>query len=339
MKFTARLSTLITASFAAAGAFSPAVLAATPEAQLAPAADATPAANETLATPPMWRVSDDDSDFILLGTFHILPPALQWRTDGLEAAIGAADTVYFELDATAPQTQSVATRIVMLEGFNADGAKLTDILEPGDAQLLTSITQSLGLPLAGVNPMRPWNAFLTLSVQFIVSQGFQPGAGVDSVLLAETRTLGKDLVFFETVEEQLSFFTDLAPEIEKSLLVLTLRDWENQKAGFDPLYNAWRTGNVSEIDTLMNDAMREQAPEVFDLLIIQRNNAWADVLENDIKNGAGTALVAVGAGHLTDGDDSLPALLAARGFTVTRYGIGDAPVLGDAANDNAAPAE
>ena len=40
------------------------------------------------ATPAMWRVQDADSDYVLFGTFHILPPDLDWRTDALnEAAV------------------------------------------------------------------------------------------------------------------------------------------------------------------------------------------------------------------------------------------------------------
>jgi len=286
---------------------------------------------EQFATPPMWRVADADSEFFLLGTFHILPPGLNWRTDSLERALASAETVYFEVDSDAPETQSKAISVMMLEGFNPNGALLTDMLDEADAQKLRNITFSLGLPIAGINPMRPWNAFLNLSVQFVVQQGFTPGAGLDSVLLGETRTLGKELVFFESIEEQLALFTELPPETEMSLLVLTLRDWENQTAAFAPLYDAWRTGNVDVIDVMMNDAMRDQAPEVYARLIVDRNKAWVETLATALDEGSGAALVAVGAGHLTSGDDSVPALLAAKGYAVSRYGDwADA-----AANDNA----
>ena len=323
-------------------------LSATPYVGLGTAAAQATAPAETVAeevvvtpaTPPMWRVADADSEFILLGTFHILPPNVNWRTDSLEQAIAASESVYFEVDSGAPETQSKAINVVMLQGFNADGALLTAMLEEADAQKLRDITRSLGLPLAGVDPMRPWNAFLTLSVQFIVQQGFAPGAGLDAVLLAETRTLGKQLEFFESIDEQLALFTGLTPETEMALLVLTLRDWDNQTAGFAALYEAWRTGDVDAIDVMMNDAMREQAPEVYERLIVARNQAWVGALSAAIDSGAGTALVAVGAGHLTSGADSVPALLAAKGYEVSRYGK---PFSAAPANDNAptelAPAE
>jgi len=280
------------------------------------------------ATPAMWRVADEDSEFILLGTFHILPPSLQWRTDALDEAIKNADSVYFEVEADTPDAQSKTVSILMTQGFNPAGVTLSSMLDDADALALKTITQSLGLPISAIDPMRPWQAFLTLSVQFIVQQGFEPGAGVDSVLMAEARTRGKDLHFFETLEQQLGFFTSFNPETEKKLLVVTIQDWENQQEMFDELFDAWRLGNVSVIDEQMNGIMRVQAPKVYDRLIVERNKAWAEELADEIRNGAGKALVAVGVGHLVGHENSVPALLKAEGFEVSRYG-------GATANDNA----
>ncbi len=292
--------------------------------------------NQTLrATPAMWRVADADSEFILLGTFHILPPELEWRTAALNDAFEKADRVYFEVEADAPNAQATTVRIMMTQGFNPPGAMLSDMLEKADAQKLQQIAKDLNLPFAAIDPMRPWQAFLTLSVQFIVKQGFEPGSGVDSVLLADARTFGKEIRFFETLEQQLRLFTDLDPETEKALLVLMINDWDEEVAAFDKLFTAWRTGDADFIDQEMNATMRDKTPEVFNRLIVERNKAWASEIADAINSGAGNALVAVGAGHLVGGEYSVPALLAGQGFNVSRYG----PEETAAANDNTAPSE
>ena len=290
-----------------------------------PASDAKAAepALETAAqpgAPAMWRVADADSEFILFGTFHFLKPGLDWRTEELESAFQNADSVYFEVEADAPDAQSKAVGIVMTQGFDPQGRLLTEMLDPADSAKLRDVVQTLNLPIAGIDPMRPWNAFLTLSVQFIASQGFEPGAGADSVLLAEARALGKELVFFETLEEQLALFTDLDPETERDLLVITLQDWDNQQAAFDDLFSAWFTGDTAFIDAQMNDAMREQAPIVHERILVARNKAWAETLDEALKNGSGKAFIAVGAGHLVGDGTSVPDLLAAKGYQVSRYG-------------------
>jgi len=293
------------------------------------------AADAESATPPMWRVQDADTEVFLLGTFHILPPDLKWRSDALAAAFEAADTVYFEVEADAPDAQSKTLAVVMQEGFNPPGKSLTDLLDEDEAQKLREITASLGLPFAGVEPMRPWQAFLTLSVQFIIKRGFAPGAGVDSALLADARTFGKELRFFETIEAQLGLFTNLEPETELSLLSLTIQDWENQAESFDALFAAWRAGDVAYIDEQMNGVMRDKARVVFDRLIVARNEAWAEDVAAAMRAGNETLLVAVGAAHLAGGEYSLPALLKAEGFEVTRYGVYESNAASPATDDNA----
>ncbi|WP_395075749.1 TraB/GumN family protein, partial [Hyphococcus sp.] len=293
------------------------------------------------ATPAMWRVTDADSEYILIGTFHILPPALNWRTDLLADAFNDAAVTYFEVDANAPDATAKTLNTVMSQGFNAPGASLAAMLETRDANKLRDIVKELSLPFAAVDTMRPWNAFLTLSVQFIINQGFDPGNGVDSVLLKEAKTAGKDVRYFETIEEQLSFFTGLAPAVEKDLLVITIRDWDKQAGAFDELFNAWASGDTDYIDVQMNEDMREQAPDVYQRLIVERNAAWANELDAALKNESGKGLVAVGAAHLVGGEFSVPALLAAKGYEVTRYGVEAAStgtpeeaLAPDAANDN-----
>jgi hypothetical protein len=285
------------------------------------------------ATPAMWRVTDADSDYVLVGTFHILPPGLDWRTDALEAAFDAADAVYFELDAEAPDTGPKTLNTVMTKGFNPPGTTLLGMLGEADAQKLKEVTASVNLPFAAIDTMRPWNAFLTLSVQFIVNQGFDPGAGVDSVLLKEAKMRKKNVRFFETIEEQLALFTGLDSETEMNLLLLTLADWDKQAELFDDLFRAWATGDTDFIDAQMNDDMREQTPVVYERLIVARNKMWAEELDAALKNESGKGFVAVGAAHLVGADYSVPALLEAKGYEVTRYG--ESAAAPEAANDNA----
>ena len=43
------------------------------------------------AFPAMWTVRDADSEFVLFGSIHLLPPDLTWRPPALEAALGHAE--------------------------------------------------------------------------------------------------------------------------------------------------------------------------------------------------------------------------------------------------------
>lgn len=271
-----------------------------------------------VARPAMWRVADADSEIFLLGTFHILPPNLKWRSNALLRASDQAETIWFEAEVDTPAAREKAMEILRARGLNPPGVTLSGLLSENDAAQLHAIAARLGLRMEQLDRMRPWQAFLALSVQFIASQGFEPGSGVETVLLQEGRARGRQLKFFETVEQQLGLFTSLDPETEKHLLSITLRDWDEQSAEFEALFEAWRAGDVATIDALMNGTMRSEAPDVYEKLIVARNQAWAAKIAREMR-GSGRTLVAVGAAHLV-GADSVPAMLRAQGFEVTRYG-------------------
>lgn len=282
------------------------------------------------ATPPMWRIADDDTEIILLGTFHILPPDVQWRSPELGKAIDGAEEIWFEAEVDTPAAQTETIRILKAEGFLKDGATLSKLLETEDAAKLEQIAVSLNVPAAAIDGMRPWQAFLILSVELIKSKGFDPSAGLENRLLGEGRARGRDFVFLETVRQQLGFFTKLPPEVERSLLTLTVRDWEKQIDEFDKLFAAWRAGDADAIDALMNETMRKETPAVYEVLVVKRNKAWTERIKAALES-PGKKLIAVGAAHLV-GADGVPAMLEAQGVPAPRYGL--------AANDNeqAAPA-
>ena len=62
--------------------------------------------------------------------------------------------------------------------------------------------------------------------------------------------------------------------------------------------------------------MKAISPELYDVLIIQRNLAWLVEVER-LMAGDEDALIIVGAGHLY-GEDGLPQLLSQKGYRVER---------------------
>nr|QQZ50594.1 TraB/GumN family protein [Phenylobacterium glaciei] len=50
-----------------------------------------------LAKPPVWIVRDADSEVLIFGSVHVLPPGRDWRPTKLDLALTAADDLWFEL--------------------------------------------------------------------------------------------------------------------------------------------------------------------------------------------------------------------------------------------------
>jgi hypothetical protein len=274
-------------------------------------------ARPTTAEPPMWRLVDADSEIYIVGTFHALPKDLDWRSDALVRAADMAETVVFEAEVDTPRAQRRAQEIVARSGRNRPGVTLSKILGPDDAARFVSAASGLGIDPAALEPARPWQAFLALSIKFLMNEGFDPAAGVEQAMLAEARIRGRNLRFFETIDQQLDLFAGMSAQQEKLLLETILQEWDNQADDVQAMLAAWRKGDLDTIDALMNGPMRDSAPDVYDRLIVSRNTAWADRTE-ELLAGSGKALIAVGAAHLAGGD-SLPAMLAARGHAIERW--------------------
>ena len=282
---------------------------------------AAPTAARVIATPPVFRVASGDAEIYIAGTFHALPTDVDWRSNALAHAIDKAETLVFEAEVDTPVAQMRAQNMLRTQGRLPAGSRLSTILGPEDAKRLAAAATSLDVDPAAFEPMRPWQAFLLLSVRQLMKDGYDPQSGVEQKMLAEARLRGRTLRFFESVDEQLGFFTGMSRAEERRMLSITLRDWSKQSDDIRTMLEAWKKGDLDTIDVLMNAPMRAEAPDVYQRLIAGRNAVWADKV-GQMLEGRGVVLVAVGAGHLA-GPDSLPALLAARGLTVERVGEKD----------------
>ena len=67
-------------------------------------------------------------------------------------------------------------------------------------------------------------------------------------------------------------------------------------------------------DKIVVEEMKTDAPELYKVLLVDRNTDWADQIQTQLQ-GSGTAFIAVGAAHLT-GDDSVQSILQSRGVAV-----------------------
>lgn len=280
---------------------------------VAAAALAAPA----LADPTLWHLSDEDSDIYIFGTVHILRPDVEWRTDEVMEAFESADIVYFEAPVNDPAEQAAMMPLVQQYGLNPPERPLSSQISAEANANIAEIAPLLGTSPQALEPLRPWLASVQITVGYAIIEGFDPTSGVEAQLWPEAVAANKELRYFETVEEQLQFFANLPREVEVELLEQTLEQIEEAPDTLDGLVDAWASGDQAAIDQLMNGDFREESPEVHEVIIVRRNEAWAEAVEA-MMDGSGTIFIAVGAGHLP-GEGGLIDLLEDRGYTVTMH--------------------
>jgi uncharacterized protein YbaP (TraB family) len=254
----------------------------------------------------------------LFGSVHVMKPDVVWETAKVKDALKSSDVLYLEVADLGADEQARLQPAVMQMGMDP-AHPLSGKLTKADLDLLDAALKSLGM--AGeqmLEPMQPWLAYLTLSVLPAVKAGYQPDSGIDQKLLAEGKGESKQVVGFETAEEQLHFLADMPQADQVLLLHQTLVDLPKSEAQMDEMVADWAKGDVDKIAAMENDEMKAKYPALDARLLVKRNEHFADVLAGLLKDPAtGTVFVTIGAAHLA-GPDSVQKMLEAKGYTAVR---------------------
>lgn len=265
------------------------------------------------AEPALWKVKGPHAIVYLFGTVHVLKKDTVWHSPKIDSAFDSAGTLVEEIKGA--DDSAAMQPLVMKYGIDPAHPLSSKLDDQGKAKL-TSAEAVLGLPAPQVEPLRPWMAGLTFSVLPVVKAGYDPKSGVDTVLKNEAAAKGKPLDAFETMEQQVRFFADLPQSQEVEYLLSSLDDVSKGTEMLDKLVDAWAAGDVKTIETLMNSDMKDKYPELYRILLVDRNQAFATRIKQ-LLAGEGTYFVAVGAAHLA-GPDSVQADLTRMGVNVER---------------------
>jgi hypothetical protein len=264
--------------------------------------------------PALWTLQDEDTTLYIFGTVHLLRPELEWRSDEMDAALAEADTVVFEADVTSQAAASEMMKFISTQGMLQNGQQLSSLLSELERAELQKALDHVGLPLGAIEPMRPWWAAVNLSVLQIKKEGFDPNAGVETVLGAEARAAGKSFAYLETIDEQLGRLANMPTDVQVDFLVSSAESIEEGGDVLDTLVSEWVDGDVHGIGLLMSNPDMMGSDDVYDALLKSRNEIWVGKIEAMLEE-PGTRLIAVGAGHLA-GEDSVIEMLEAKGYEV-----------------------
>lgn len=274
-----------------------------------------PAQEEGAISPLLYVVRDHDSTMYLYGTVHVRPRGADWGNARVRAAIDESSEIWTELMMNPEadhQIQVMAQRL----GTAEPGRPLSSWLTPEDNASLNAVTTRLGFPQGALEGYKPWLAALTLTVAPLQRAGYDPASGVDRSVDSYSDNAGKTMRSLETAEQQLSFFANLSPEMQREMLQEAITESENLPAMLGELSTAWEEGDERALEHAVIDDTRTEYPDLYRMLFLDRNNAWMTVLTHEME-GSGVDFIAVGAGHII-GSDGLVAQFRARGYRVER---------------------
>jgi uncharacterized protein YbaP (TraB family) len=262
----------------------------------------------------MWLAEGASNRVYLLGSVHLLREQDHPLPQVIENVYDDAETLYMELDMDDIDPvlmQATINRLGMLE----DGTSLRDVM--GEALYADAMTAAaeLDIPLGMLEKTEPWYAAITVEQLALTRIGFNPLYGIEMHLLNKAAGDGKEILGFESVEQQLGYLDGLSLDAQRDLLMQTLAESAAIRDIMDDLISAWRSGDIDYLEeTLLDDV--SGYPELYETIVASRNRLWVDTID-DLLERDEDYLVVVGALHLV-GEDGVPRLLEQRGVRITQ---------------------
>ena len=268
-------------------------------------------------SPAMWRVADEDTTLYLFGTVHLLKPETEWRTEKFDTAFAEANRLITEIDTDSPEGLAAIQGLMVERGVLTDGSTLSDLLTDEQEVAVSEALESVGVPLAAVDPLQPWFAGLNLSLMQIQQSGYSPTSGVETILTAEAKATGMSFGFLENAEQQLDALAGGSLEEQIEGLVFTAETLDLGTEILGALVDEWADGDLDGLGVIIADPSTIGGDEAYERLLVNRNANWVPQIQAMLET-PGTSMIAVGAAHLA-GPDSVVNMLKAEGLDVQPY--------------------
>ncbi|MFC4255795.1 TraB/GumN family protein [Altererythrobacter xixiisoli] len=269
------------------------------------ATDTDDAVAQHAGSPAIWHVrSAEGHEAWLFGTIHALPDNIRWRSSTLEAALLASGLMVVEIDNLADS--AAARRALQDRAYTASLPPLSQRIAATDREPLRAIYSATGLSDRDLAGVEDWAAALMIAN---ARRTNQTDNGVDKALLDGSRPVHG----LEGFERQFDRFDRLSPADQAALLSSVISEPDDPEK--TELVSAWIKGDMNALESQSNSGFLT-VPGLRQALLVDRNHDWATQIDGLIRQDQ-RPFVAVGAAHML-GPDGLPALLAARGYTVSR---------------------
>ena len=151
------------------------------------------------------------------------------------------------------------------------------------------------------------------TVAFMLS----PELSADDALKSRARREQKNVIYLETIEDQIRVSADQPEFMQMTMLTETLEGFNSLGDDLTNIARSWAVGRTDYLTREMVMPMKSKSPIFYDALIMQRNKKWTKQFIRFLEDN-GTGFAAVGTSHLL-GEDSLIEMLREQGYEVSRY--------------------
>ncbi|MCZ6746159.1 MAG: TraB/GumN family protein [Acidobacteria bacterium] len=266
----------------------------------------------------LWEIEGETTSY-MFGTIHLPDERVLTLPAPVRSAFSASDAVYTEIamDAVTQLKFSAATLL-------PKGESLRALLGPDLARRATAYVESRERDMELFDRFTIWAFMLQLTLLDDYEK-YLSAVPMDYSLYQQAIADGKQAAGLETLEEQMSLFTDLPTPDQAELLSQTLNYLESlqgrSESPTEKIVQIYLSGDLAALSEEIfasTDMDTEVSRRFMDSLLKQRNLRMADRMAALLQGQPGTTFFfAVGAAHFI-GEDRLPTLMRQRGFRVHR---------------------
>ena len=260
----------------------------------------------------LWSVENGTNTLYLLGSIHFLASESYPLAVEIENAYKGSEKVVFETDIDGLNDPTFQSKMATF-GLIPDGKTLQHYVSKETYSSLKRKVEKIGLPMELFDRLKPWLCGLTLTAVEVQRLGLDPSYGIDVHFFNKTKKDGKQMLFLESVDDQLRLFTEMSKEQEEAFLGQTLKDLELIETKLSEMISTWTNGDADGLESIVETSFREH-PQAYETMIVKRNKNWVTQIE-DLMKQDGNALVIVGAGHLV-GHENVLELLRSKGYKI-----------------------
>lgn len=264
----------------------------------------------------LYEITKGDQKIYLGGTIHVLRNSDYPLPAEFEQAYDNAKILVLETDmkkASSPEFGQQMAQAFMYSG----GKNLSQDLQPKLWQELQAFADERQFPLEQMSMFKAMFVSLSLSMAEMQHNGFGVGQGVDTYFYQKALLSGKAIQELETTDEVLGQLASLADMDANLVIKGTLRDLHKMEGVLEKALAYWRVGDLEKLDKEMAADMRKETPEIYQQLLIARNQAWLPKIEKMFSSPE-VELVLVGSLHLSS-KEGLLSQLEKRGYKIKPY--------------------
>jgi len=259
----------------------------------------------------LWEISGKglSQPSYLFGTYHFVGKNFLDTLPGVLNYLHKANTIVGEV--------IVEDEIVMAQKFMPimilkDNSMDKILSQQEYAETDSLLKAKTPLSLSMLNGLKPSAVQITLS-GFMLPKNISPeNPALDIYFQKEAKNANKQVLGFETLEEQGALLFDSPLERQKELLLKTVRESGRMIAESTELFEVYKHQDFTALEKALSKS-DDYTPEEMDALLTKRNKNWIEKMPGMMK--AGPVFFAVGAGHLV-GNEGLITLLRNLGYTV-----------------------